>query len=937
MFRRIQERTMRASWGDTIKKGIGCGSEVRTGLENRKIVMCFIAFGLMFLLVVSTGTGSMTQTSLSRDSREESYSDLTVTGFVSPSREDKNASVIIKEVGGITGVSNLTVKFWKGTEQKGELLDKEGTDYYNITHSGAHNIRAYFTAIKLKPGGVVKIRNKTGDIVKTYDENRYDFWTPWIKGDTILIDYTRADKIKVDRYAWGEVEYKTIDQLNASESKNVSIPSKWNKYDKYDEPRELTVTVDPDNNITELVEGNNSKTGVIYVDLVAEDLVFVAPASGKLCVLVEHNTLSATIRNNNETEGIVFPAGGEELNFNVALEVRHPNGTVAFRHTENSNAENTKVLFEFPHADKMLYAGEGINVTFIEDKIYPDDFEGITKYYKVSIIADSENDIFEGNDFHSDGEENNETSKTETVYHISGYDGGDLDNVAHGRVYGDVVYSIGDIEYSHNVKFNDVKSKIPANVNITLARLYYCWYNWKEHSSASGGMSFNGNPISKDILYYDDTVATKNYARWGMYAYNVTEEARAALHGGDFEATATAGGGSAKAMLLLIVYEKDEPDKNEPLIEYWINEGAEMIMADNRAGAAGGYATGLSPEQCTANASFAGVVNTSKVSKAQLLACLAFFVPYNSSQLVGNVGDELLFNGDKVGSPVGTSYWKYWGHEGIALTKNQQENQWEDVSVNSQNNLAEIQSKGTYMMPTHAVLKLTYLPDLTVTLRAPSSVKGGATHKIKAAIRNTGEAKAENFKVRFTATDGTPKDEVRTIKLLEGFSDTTVEFTWTAPDIIGALEQIKTQNVTITVTADSGGKVDELEEGNNVATDYISVTMTEKPLALSRGGGGGGGGTGPGKGTEAVVDAATTAGGSGEAAAVSQETKGQTITGRLMKGAVARSETAGGSGKRGEFSLVKLLIRLALLAVAVALVYVGYCHERRRHKNKHKK
>jgi hypothetical protein len=801
---------MRASLGDTIKKGIGCGSGVRAVLENRKIVTCFIAFGLMFLLVVSTGTGSMTQTSLSRDSLEETYPDLTVTRFVSPSREDKNASLIIKEAGGITGVSNLTVKFWKGTEQKEELLDKEGTDYYNITHPGAHNIRAYFTAIKLKPGGEVKIRNITGDIVETYDKNRYDFWTPWITGDTILIDYSRADKIKIDRYAWGEVEYKIIDQLNASESKNVSIPSKWNKYDKYDEPRELTVTVDPDNNITELVEGNNSKTGVIYVDLVAEDLYFEQPTADKLCVLVEHNTISATIRNNNETEGIVFPAGGEKLNFDIALEVRHPNGTLAFRHMENSNSENTN--FEFPHADKMLYAGEEINVTFIEGKIYPD-FVGDKKNYEVSVIADSENDINEGNDFHSDGEENNATSKTVTVYSGSGYMGGDLYNAAHGRIYGDVIYSIGNSRYGHgDVKFTDISS----GVNITLARLYVYWV-WSEDSSPGMAMVFNDVGVSPK-KYFQNPTATK-YNKWyGTYAYDVTDIARS---GGNNEAKVTIDEGILSGMLLLVVYE----DESKPLVEYWITEGAELLMAKNDP-----YPTGLEFDQCIANASFVGIVNETKVSKAELLTVIPSFAKEMLCAGV-TIGDALMFNGRDVGSLRGKSYWDYEGTGCMALTLNR----WEDVKehLDTQDNLAEIQSKGNYMLATNAVLKLTYLPDLTVTLRGPSSAKGGATHKIKATIRNSGEAKAKNFKVWFTATDGTPKDEVRTIKLLEGFSDTTEEFTWTAPDKVGALDLIKIQNVTISVMADSEENVEELEEGNNIATDYISVTITEKPLTLS--------------------------------------------------------------------------------------------------------
>ena len=64
------------------------------------------------------------------------------------------------------------------------------------------------------------------------------------------------------------------------------------------------------------------------------------------------------------------------------------------------------------------------------------------------------------------------------------------------------------------------------------------------------------------------------------------------------------------------------------------------------------------------------------------------------------------------------------------------------------------------------------------------------------------------------------------------------------------------------------------------------------------------------------------------------ETGGPAITGYLMKGTVAGSEAGGGGGERGEFSLVKLLLRLVMLAAAVSLVCAGYWLERRRQNNK---
>jgi len=456
-----------------------------------------------------------------------------------------------------------------------------------------------------------------------------------------------------------------------------------------------------------------------------EKIHFVSPDKDHLCVLVEQNKISAMIKNNNETEGIVFPAPRE---FNITLEVRDPDDKdkVVFSISKNYQ--------DFQPTNKTLYAGEEEEIIFdIHDRIYPDfDGDTKTKNYKVVVIADSEDDINEGNDFYGQGEFNNDTPRTATVYHVSGYTGGDLGEGPHGRVYGDVVYSIGNSSYDVGcVNFNDVKSEIPANANITVARLYYYWFYWKELSTASGSMEFHGNSISYEKLYYDDTVATKNPTRWGTHVYDVTEQVRDALQeGGDLVATATRVGDAVHpaGMLLLVVYGKDDQNKNEPLIEYWIDEGAFALMADNKV-----WPTGLKPEQCTANAYFNGSVNTDSVKEAKLLTVLPQWTPYELTDLTIGLtdgeGDALMF-GLPVGCPLtgarrSLTYWEYVGTNCMAFTRNR----WEDVNLSSSGNKAGIQSKGNFMMATNAVLKVTYLPDLTVTLDdVPASAHGGETH-----------------------------------------------------------------------------------------------------------------------------------------------------------------------------------------------------------------
>ncbi|KAF5428016.1 hypothetical protein C5S39_12335, partial [Candidatus Methanophagaceae archaeon] len=127
---------------------------------------------------------------------------------------------------------------------------------------------------------------------------------------------------------------------------------------------------------------------------------------------------------------------------------------------------------------------------------------------------------------------------------------------------------------------------------------------------------------------------------------------------------------------------------------------------------------------------------------------------------------------------------------------------------------------------------------------------------------------------------------------------------------------------------------------NNNITRKVTVVVQSGILVPRPGGGGGGGGggesgwgTGTGTGEGSGEGEGTgVAGGTGEGK--ERETGGKTITGRLMKGIVpAASQEAGGGGE-GEFSLIGLLVRLAILAVAIALVYAGYRYEKKIHKPK---
>ena len=709
-----------------------CCSEGKGKGGSGKNVKSFLLLGLILLVVLSTGSGAtnLNPTSLSsiNTSLAVGYPDLTVAGFNSPTREDKNASVNIENTG-IENATNVTVRFEVSEHGETEITGNK-TGWQHLTKEGAANIRIHFAWLDARDEGWLEIKKNLTDEVpeKRYSGELFlDEWSPWVEGDTIWLVYSLSGdgSFVIDAYEWGDAEDKIIGNISANESVNVSLPSQWNKYEKYDEPRRLTVTVDPDNNITELKEGNNVRTGLMYIDLVPEGIRFVAPQEDYLSVDVRYFTIRATIKNINEREGIIFPAS----DFNVSLEVRwDSNDTVAFRQTKSSNE-----FHEFLYTNKRLYAGEEVNVTFVGEYIFPDseDYE----YYTVAVIADSEGDIIEASDFYQLGEGNNETSVDNVlVYPFSGYAGGDLYDVTplDNRIYGDVVYSIGNSVYwglgytsPYEVHFTDVN--IPVGAEIKNAWLYLYWV-WSSDSSPDVDMLFNDVPVSCDRSYDDETIATTYDCWYGTYVYDVTAIVNDTVSQGgsyyDYEAIAEKHDyAGLSGMLLLIVYE----DEREPLIKYWINEGAEVMRAENGATSTG--STGLPFDRCIANASFEGVTNLTRVSDARLLTVLPSWTTYPAASLFSPPeGDELMFNGWDVNCPLtkardGTSHWAYeggastgaLGDDCMAFTGNPGENHWVDVTdyLNPRDNLAQIQSKGNYMMVANAVLKLTYLPDQT--------------------------------------------------------------------------------------------------------------------------------------------------------------------------------------------------------------------------------
>jgi hypothetical protein len=280
-----------------------------------------------------------------------------------------------------------------------------------------------------------------------------------------------------------------------------------------------------------------------------------------------------------------------------------------------------------------LGAGESETLQFVWN---PDD----TIRYTLRANADSNHVIDESD------EENNDNVLVVDVGVEMGYYGDDsIETFKHDTINGSIVYTLGNSSYADQDKLKKLSSDdecgyvvgcnltLPLNATVGNARLYVYW-TWgtdgSEGREAEMNVTFGNNAdISADKKYTD----RKGYDPYnypsGTYCYNVTDYIEDG-NGSMVNYTTivrNTGEGYAKFAIygvnLLVVYE----DLKEPEIEYWINEGCDIIHSfdDDE----------ITPEDATTRISFSGVIDLAEVRKGTLIT----FVTDGTTG-----GDELGFN-----------------------------------------------------------------------------------------------------------------------------------------------------------------------------------------------------------------------------------------------------------------------------------------------------
>jgi len=423
--------------------------------------------------------------------------------------------------------------------------------------------------------------------------------------------------------------------------------------------------------------------------------------------------------------------------FNLSNEI---DVTVENNGTGAANASNVSLYIDGVFFGKLpvpsLAAGANVTVTFRNWKPIggdclnpPCEFNWSYKDYNFTAIADCDGEVEESD------ETNNEMSVKDRACY-NGYMADEpLENVAHGMLNGHIIFTTGDGVYTGLYSVGSTQTthyniNLPAGATTKLALLnvYYTWckpasgvdYACPEMEvsiTTPGGTTYT-LPLERA---YNDTKCTCPYAMWnypfGTYVYNVTEYISA---NGTYTVTVknvctNCSYFCVAAPGLFILYE----DTNAPQIEYWLNEGADVLMGGRRSD--GGY---LAWWECMNNATFTASSQTEEVKSATL----GVVAPWGGSSWSPGMTNYLFFNGIKLGTGVYHGYDNSYDEtmNGITMhigsTNAQVGVNVTDVTayyMNGSDNVVGQADDGDNMMPAGAFLVVTY--------KVPAGICGDVT------------------------------------------------------------------------------------------------------------------------------------------------------------------------------------------------------------------
>jgi PGF-pre-PGF domain-containing protein len=352
-------------------------------------------------------------------------------------------------------------------------------------------------------------------------------------------------------------------------------------------------------------------------------------------------------------------------------------------------------------------------------------YQNTNKNYTLSTIVDEDDAVQEFN------ETNNEFTMTQKVVWNGLMADQPLEVYAHDEVEGGILFTTGNAVYHsadsrqsgtiygspYEIQYEVV---IPGSTRLARFYLYYTWSKPKGNLPKApkigvkletpSGNSYNlvldrsYNDIKGDFLMY-------RYRGWGTYAYDITNQVqRNGTYVVTIENLNDGSDGdfsdeySIAAPAMLVVYE----DTTEPRREYWLTEGADVLMGGREIRPEGGF---LGLDDCRNSAEFPGEHLDLEVEQA----VLAVVSPWADD----TEDDVISFNGVELGRGLYNGYFDAWRKElpGLSMEVGADEAQQGVAAfevtryLEAEDNEVVQGDDGDNMMPATAVLEVTYKED----------------------------------------------------------------------------------------------------------------------------------------------------------------------------------------------------------------------------------
>ncbi|WP_235283645.1 MULTISPECIES: DUF3344 domain-containing protein [unclassified Methanosarcina] len=289
-----------------------------------------------------------------------------------------------------------------------------------------------------------------------------------------------------------------------------------------------------------------------------------------------------------------------------------------------------------------------------------------------------------------------------------------LQTVLHDGNHGALDFSLGDSRYSGELEYNDsyqvnFNIKPPAGSSIKVAKAYVYWVWSKKglegiYPEFTASLVHSGTvvPLQGGQMYTDTKGFVSRYDFFsGTHAYDLSGKISEPGNYSISLVNADENGSTfcVQGIGLLLVYEGSEL----PVIEYWINEGCDMLYAEY----------GIDPEMATTTAYFEGDIDSENVADARLITVS----PSGGYSSGAGARNKLFFNEKTRSIPVigdliqllfgGGKSWKniYQTNETVQVALDERP---VGAYLESAGNFVSIQDNGDYLLVTNEILVLEF-------------------------------------------------------------------------------------------------------------------------------------------------------------------------------------------------------------------------------------